>query len=181
MNVFSPRTTVQDEEAIVDFSGDVKTISDCLIHGRVDPSKLSLPLRTVAQRGYTVASLAATDLIAASIRVPIFSNRFVDVMGEALSGEMEFIACGVECEGRIVECFAGHILRELPLVDASKSEFRKLISGGSMLLRAVYHSSFDSEFLIARDVESKARFVVSERFKSLCEANALNIEFGKPV
>lgn len=181
MNVFSVRTTVQSEEAIVDFLGDVKAISDCLIHGRTEASKLGLPLRAVAQRGYTVANLATTDLIAASIRVPVFSPRFANVMGEALSQEMEFIPCGVECEGQTIECFAGRILKELPLVDASKSEFRKLASGGSMLLRAVYHTSFDVDFLIARDVESRVRFVVSERFKSLCTAKALQVEFGRPV
>jgi hypothetical protein len=181
MKIYSVRTTVQSEEAIVDFSREVDTVSGYLIHGRGSLASMNLPLQAIAQAGYTRSNITTTDYITASIRVPIFSTRFCDALGERLSGELEFIPCIVECEGQAFEFHAGRVLKSLPLVDTEKSEYRKLASGSSLLMRAVYRTSFESSFLISRDVGSRARFVVSEEFKALCEVNALNIEFGLPV
>lgn len=181
MTVYALRTTVQNEEAIIDFSGDTRAIADVFIHGRRDLASLSGPLRAVAQAGYTAANLPTTDFIAASQRVPVFSKRFVETLGDALASDLEFAPCVIECEGQPFEAYAGRIRQSLSLVDASRSEYRKLVSGGTTLLKAVYRSTFDAEFLIARDTESRARYVASERFKTLCEAQGLRIEFGQPV
>ncbi|WP_321808485.1 hypothetical protein [Burkholderia sp. BCC1993] len=181
MNIYSIRTTVQSEFAIVDFSRDPKGISNYFIHGRGDLRDLSIPLKAVAQSGYTKSNIQATDYIAASIRVPIFSTRFQDVLGEKFSGELEFVPCVIACDGQPFQFSAGRILRSLPLIDTEKSQYRKLASGASLLLRAVYRSEIESKFFICRDNDSHGRFVVSEAFKTLCEAHDFSIEFGSPV
>ncbi|RQR81941.1 hypothetical protein DIE11_12445 [Burkholderia sp. Bp9012] len=181
MNIYSIRTTVQHENAIVDFQGDTDAISDLLIYGRGDLHRMTVPLRATAQAGYTAGNIASTDYIAASIRVPVFSTRFQELLGESLSDEIEFIPCLVECDGQTFRFFAGKIEKTLPVVDTERSMYRKLASGTSMLLRAVYRTSFESRFLICRDASSRGRFVVSSDFKRLCDQNGMNIEFGVPV
>lgn len=180
MEIYALRTTVQDEEAIVDFA-DSDAVSSCLIYGRGNPGGLAAPLMAVAQRGYTRANIGTTDYVSASIRIPIFSIRFRDLLGERLSQELEFIPCLIKCGNDSFEFFAGRTLTTLPLVDPGKSQYRKLASGASILLKAAYRDSLETGFLICRDVESRGRFVVSDEFRKLCSLHSLNVEFGTPV
>ena len=180
MQIYSIRTTVQSEQAIIDFAeGDA--VSSCFIYDRADLNTLAAPLRAVAQRGYTPANIGTTDYISASIKVPVFSLRFHDVLGERLSEELEFFPCTVACQNVSFEFLAAKTLKALPLVDPDKSQYRTLASGASILLRAVYRDSIDEDFLICRDTESRGRLIVSEQFRKLCASYSLDIEFGTPV
>ncbi|WP_175030457.1 hypothetical protein [Burkholderia lata] len=180
MKIYALRTTVQDEEAIVDFA-DSGAVSSCLIYGRDNPAGLAVPLMAVAQHGYTRTNIVTTDYVSASVRIPIFSIRFRDLLGKRLSQELEFIPCLIKCENDSFPFFAGRTLKTLPLVDPGKSQYRKLASGTSILLKAAYRDPPETGFLICRDVESRGRFVVSDEFRKLCGLYSLNIEFGAPV
>lgn len=178
MKIYSLRTTVDNPDAIVDFSGSADRIADYFIHNRGDGKFLQhSPLRAVAQSGYTPDALEGTDFVAASLRIPLFSSRFVEALAPMLKDEVQFHPCTVTSADREVEFHAAKILMFLDLLQSSQPR----PSLGRPLLGAKYREEFDRAFLMARDTTSRARYVVSQPLRDAVEREGLRVGFAEPV
>lgn len=148
--------------------------------GTDKPFLFSKP-KAVAQPRIRFAEVVVSDYLEANIGVPIFSERTRQVLASALSNDMAFYECSVECEGKALSFYLGKVLRYLPLVDEAKSEFRVLTDGQKVLSIAAYRSDNLPEFYIARDINHRERLVVSDFFVDKCKAMGLNIDFAPPI
>ncbi|WP_414172569.1 hypothetical protein [Clavibacter tessellarius] len=140
-------------------------------------SSNSSRLRARAQSRYTGSDLEEIDYVASTSSVPIFSKRFVDLIGQTLEDELVFHPCVIECEGRDYEFFAARTLLRLDLVDAARSSSRPLPDGSISLTKLAYLDESRTDFHIARDRSEVFGVVVTDAMRSLCEAHDLKIDF----
>ncbi len=133
--------------------------------------------RGIAQDGIALADVAGADYLDLSIGIPIFSPRAVALFRRSAADEMTFHSCVIACEGQEFPFFLARINKRVALVDKARSTFRSLADGEQMLSGAVYHSTFDEDFLIARDVDSPCHMAVLAAFRDLCLQHQLVIDF----
>jgi hypothetical protein len=167
-------TTVDDPEAVIDFTGNPRRRS-VLFEAATGDDRARFQAR--AQRGYTPETLAATDFVTASTGVPVFSTRVVDRIGDALRADATFFPCAITCQGEKFEFFAARVETRTSLFDESRSVFRHLADGGRSLVKPAYRSGFDREFLLARDHHELFDLAASERFRQLATEHGLAIAF----
>jgi hypothetical protein len=134
-------------------------------------------LRARAQSGYRASDLEEIDYVESTSPVPIFSKRFVDLIGQTLEDELVFHPCVIECEGSDYEFFAARTLLRLDLVDAARSSSRPLPDGGTSLTKLAYLDESRTDFHIARDRNEVFDLVVTDAMRSLCETHDLNMDF----
>lgn len=174
MRIYSLWTTVEDPAAVVDFVGDARRRS-VLFEAATGDDQAQFQAR--AQRGYTPQTLAATDFLTASTGVPIFSTRVVDRIGDVLRADATFFPCTITCQGEQFSFVAARIDTRANLIDESASVFRQLSDGERSLIKPVYRSEFDRDFLLARDHHELFDLAASERFRQLANQNGLAIAF----
>jgi hypothetical protein len=135
------------------------------------------PLVGQLQDGVKAASLAALDYLPSFGGVPLFSPKFVHVMGELLKNEVEFHPCSVICEETSHEFFVARLLQRRHLLDYPSSG---LGEGAGRFQSNFIRSDLDEDFLLAREQhELKCYvFVASERFKQAVEKLKLGIAFN---
>lgn len=133
--------------------------------------------RGVAQTGIALADVAGADYLDINIGIPVFSPKAVELFQRIAAGEMTFHSCVVECEGQDFPFFLARINKRVGVVDNARSTFRSLTGGEQVLSGAVFRSTFDEDFLIARDVDFQGQMVVSASFRDLCLKHQLAINF----
>jgi hypothetical protein len=133
--------------------------------------------RGVAQEGIAPADVARADYLDINIGIPVFSPKAVEIFRGSMADEMTFHPCVVECEGQDFPFFFGRINKRVALVDKARSTFRSLTDGEHVLSGAVFRSTFDEDFLIARDVEFPEQMAVTSAFRDLSLQHQLAIDF----
>ena len=129
-----------------------------------------------AGAGYTVKNIEKTDYINCSPPL-LFSERFVEKIGNQLSDEMEFFPCNLICQGISLNWYAARIIRKMSIIDKVTSTYSILSEGEKVIRIANYRKDIEEHFYIARDEENIPYWVVSEYFMDLCKENGLLIRF----
>lgn len=133
--------------------------------------------RGIAQDGIAPADVAGADYLDITIGIPVFSPKAVELFQRSAADEMTFHSCVVECKGQDFPFFLARINKRVALVDKARSTFRSLTDGEQVLSGAVFRSTFDADFLIARDVEFPEVMAVTSAFRDLCRQHQLAIDF----
>jgi hypothetical protein len=134
------------------------------------------PIVGEVQEGISLAKFKELDYFPAFGGIPVFSQRFVETMSEAVALKIEFHKCLLTCENESNTFYVGKLLKRSRLVDHEKSgTFDEINRFKSLAIRA----TIDDEFLIAREVEPlKAYvFVAKQEFVDLVSKFRLQIAF----
>ncbi|WP_155522028.1 hypothetical protein [Xanthomonas translucens] len=177
MSYYSLQTAISNELVIVDFAGSRNRLVEYFVLDGDGKFLNFVELRARVQSGYVGSDLEGVDYIESTSPVPIFSKRFVDVVGSILKDELIFHPCLVECEGIEYEFFAAKTLLRLELVDVKNSVGRPLPDGGVSLTKLAYFDESRTDFCIARDKSEVFDLVVTDKLRSLCEMHNLKINF----
>ena len=129
----------------------------------------------VAGEGYTLENIKKTDFINCTPQL-LFSNRFVEKVGNLLSEEMQFFPCNLICKDVKLDWFAARIIRQLPIIDKEETTYWE-VDGKRMVRLVKYRNDIEEQFYIARDEEHIPYWVVSELFMDLCKKNGLQLLF----
>jgi hypothetical protein len=165
-----------------DLEGSQARAIDFLVYGKGDGKFLRfVSLRAKAQEGYTIASLAATDFVAGSGSVPLFSDRFRQEVGATLDDEVKFYECRVECQGREFSFHAGQTTRSRDLIDSAGSSYHTLTDGSKIVERAAYRSDCPQDFFLAREKSEPSRLIASDRFRDLVTSLGLHVRLLAPI
>lgn len=114
--------------------------------------------RGVAHAGMALADVAGADYLDINIGIPVFSPKAVELFERFAADEMTFYSCVIECKGQDFPFFLVRINKRVAVVDKARSTFRSLTDGEQVLSGAVFRSTFDEDFLIARDVDFRVRW-----------------------
>ena len=144
-------------------------------HGDVEQMK-NKKIDFLAGAGYTLENIEKTDYINCSPPL-LFSERFVEKIGNELSNEVEFFPCNLICKGISLNWYAARIMRKMAIIDKEASTYSILSEGEKVIRIAKYRNDIDEKFYIARDDENIPYWVVSELFMELCKKNNLSIRF----
>lgn len=119
--------------------------------------------------------LEKIDYLSALTGIPLFSKKFVERFQEANLAGLEFSPCKLISSSKKEHTFyIGIILNFLNIQNRKLTELgQKRIA----LLSPTIFNKIEQDFIIARDIESRFLYVVSESFKNFCNLNALNIGF----
>jgi len=179
MVLYELLTTVWHPDAIIDISKNDHQIFDFFVSCTDNGNFLkSTRLTAKAQNGYTRSNIMTADYLNASISAPVFSKRFVDILGEQVKEDVDFFECFVQCQGEESLFYVGKVKKFIPnLIDQEKSLYMTLAGGKRILKRAVFNKRVVTPFFLARDREFKTRWVVSDEFRDLVNANKLAINF----
>lgn len=131
--------------------------------------------RGVAQTGMALADVAGADYLDINIGIPVFSPKAVELFERFAADEMTSHSCVIECKGQDFPFFLVRINKRVAVVDKARSTFRSLADGEQVLSGAVFRSTFDEDFLIARDVDFQGQMAVSASFRDLCLQHQLAI------
>jgi hypothetical protein len=133
-----------------------------------------------AQKGLTDKLLNEADYLE-DIRmgnIPVFSEKFVEKMGNHLSGFIEYYPCNVNLKENNYLFYIAKINNLYSVVNYNKSGKRKLTDGSDIISAPyVIKHEIDEKLLIIRDTEYKTKVIVSELFKKIVEENKLKIKF----
>lgn len=182
MGLFNLASVIDGEDCLVDILDGKGRIFNYFLNPNQDGNflKYFIP-KGKAQSGITKRNIGTVDYLRASIGVPFFSVKFVQVLQKHLSKEIAFHECFIECEGEEFQFFLAKTKLYIPIVDRENSLYRKLTDGTKVITRAKYREDAADEFFIARDDRFHERLVVSDRFKELVIGENLQIEFMEPV
>ena len=152
-------------------------IEEFFVAGGDPPGTTFLPpLVGELQDGVTASMLPRLDYLPSFGGVPLFSEAFVQAMGNALKNEAEFHPCTVLCEQRPFAFFVARLLRKAHLLDYPASG----VGEGAARFQANYlRPDLNEDFLITREEhELKCYvFVASDAFKTAVERHKLGIGF----
>lgn len=177
MKVFGLTSSTQAGD-LVDFKDPKGRLAGYFIWGTDEGKFLAhASPRGIAQSGTAPADVARADYLDINIGIPVFSANAVELLQRSAEEEMTFHSCVIECDGNDFPFFLARLNKRLELVDRARSTFRSLTDGEKVLSGAVFHDSFDEEFLTARDVEFPGRMAVSATFRELCLQHQLVIDF----
>lgn len=134
------------------------------------------PLVGELQDGARASMLPRLDYLPSFGGVPLFSEAFVQAMGDALKDEAEFHPCTVRCEQTPFSYFVARLLRKTHLLDYPASG----IGESAERFQANYlRLDLNQDFLIARE-KNKLKcyvFVASDAFRTAAEECHLGIGF----
>jgi hypothetical protein len=144
------------------------------VAGRLDAGDLPDNLIARCQDGLSKSDLSRLDYLHSFGGIPVFSNRFLDAMGE-LDGEIEYRKTQVLMGGERFEFNIGRILNRMTLIDYEKSG----IGTGDFLASTYFLRNLASGFLIARERNPLCQsvFAVTEDFVNLAGKHRLHILF----
>lgn len=129
----------------------------------------------IAEKGYTKKLMNTLDFLNCILPIPVFSQRFVDEKREELENELVFYPCTVLRESEKINFFIARILKFRDIFDIQHSGKRQLIDGTFIPDIPYYYKEPNDDFYIVRDLTYKNRYVVSDKFKEMC--NDMKIDF----
>ena len=132
----------------------------------------------IPSSGYSHAQLENLDFFNCVIPIPVFSERFKERMGDVLCDEMEFVHGEIVSKKGNIDMYIGLIRNNLPLLNEEKSGKRSLSNGDIVPDYPYFYNLPQTDFYIARDSKYPSKYVVSERFKDLCDSNGFKLGFS---
>lgn len=132
----------------------------------------------IASQGYTQVQLNNWDFFNCIISIPIFSEKFKVKVGDVLSENIKFIPGEIISSKGHIRIYMGLITNIMPLFDKINSNTRLLEDGTNVPDYPNYYHIQTQEFYIARDDKYPSKYVVSDKFKELCNSNGLELVFS---
>lgn len=180
LKLYRINTMINHPDSMAGFYKDDKDVYDFFKLNKGDEEKiLRRDLSFVAGKGYTLKNINDTDYISCPTAL-LFSERFVNVLGNQLEQDMQFVPCNLICENNNIKWYAARIKKRVSVIDEEASIYRKLTDGQKIIKFARYRKDITIPFFIAEDLKYTSYYVVSELFKELCENNNILIKFEKP-
>ena len=166
--IYSLITSVLRPDALVDISSNAERFHGLFVALNGNDKFLSYSrIVFTAQNGYTDKDLMELDYLSSSLGIPIFSKKFVDLVGEILSEDASFYKCIVRNKENEYDYFVCNIEKKESLVDIDNSEYRILTDGRKVIKKPVFIRRQKDDFFIARDEIFTHLYAVSEKFISL--------------
>ena len=91
---------------------------------------------------------------------------------------MEFVHGEIVSKKGNIDMYIGLIKNNLPLLNEEKSGKRSLSNGDIVPDYPYFYNLPQTDFYIARDSKYPSKYVVSERFKELCDSNGFKLGFS---
>lgn len=132
----------------------------------------------IPSKGYSYAQLNKWDFFNCIISIPIFSKNFKNKIGDLLSEEIEFVYGEISSIKGNIGIYMGLIKNVLSIIDECRSNKRFLDNGDLVIDSPFYYSIPPKDFFIARDKKHPSKYVVSQKFKNLCESNGFELGFN---
>jgi len=129
----------------------------------------------IAGKGYSEKLIKTIDFFNCVLPIPIFSKRFVDKNEKELQNELEFYPCNILSGNENMNFFIARILKFRDIFDTQHSGKRQLTDGTFIPDIPYYYKEQSVSFYIVRDLIYKNRYVVSDKFREMC--NGLEINF----
>ena len=128
--------------------------------------------------GYSHAQLKNLDFFNCVISIPVFSERVKERMEDVLCDELDFVHGEIISTKGNVGIYIGLIKNVLYVFDEENSG-KRFLSNGDVVPDSPYcYILPQSDFYIARDSKYPSKYVVSERFKELCNSNGFKLRFS---
>lgn len=129
-----------------------------------------------ADTGVKDTDLEKVDFLIGFVSLPIFSERFMEILADTLGDEITFYPIEITAQNLKKKFFVGKINRYLELIDYEKSDTEEI--DGELTLdyfgNIVYNENLP-EFYIARDKHSYTDWFISEKMKNLIEEHQLYV------
>ena len=136
----------------------------------------NIKMEFMADKGYTLKNIEKTDYIF-TFSAMLFSEKFVDSVGEVLKDEIKFFPCKIICKGVYLDWYSAQIKHFIPIVDKELSVY-EIDEDGELDFEFVkFREDFEQPFYVAADSEDIGGFVVTDLFQKLCEDHNLMVGF----
>ena len=179
MKIFTLRTTANGGGDIITLRDNTNRLSGYFISNRNDGKFLQhVKLQAEAQENLPSVEILKSDFLQATIGIPLFSQKARDVFTREIPEALEFHLIEIRADGHTHAFYLAKVMMSADIIDGDKSTYLTLSGGVRLIDVVVCHSTFDSEFYIARDRDHPAYLVVSEKFVKLCADNNLSIDFA---
>jgi hypothetical protein len=128
----------------------------------------------IAGKGYSEKLITTLDFLNCVLPIPIFSEKFVDKNGKELENELIFYPCNILNGNKTMNFFIARIIKFRDIFDIQHSGKRQLTDGTFIPDIPYYYKEQSDIFHIARDLTYKNRYVVSDKFKEICNDMKIN-------
>lgn len=138
-----------------------------------------IKLAGVPQTIFNQDVLTARDYLKGNMCIPMFSERFVNLMASILKNEALFYPIDIINNNIHTTFYLTKILKYMDFIDyeETKNAVNEDRENGVFFSSPIVFNPNLAPFLIARDKKEQFRWYVSDVFKSLCEKNRLRIKF----
>lgn len=138
-----------------------------------------IKLAGVPQKDIKQDVLDTCDYLKGNIDIPIFSQRFVNLMGPILENEVSFYPIDIYNNNTHNTFYLTRILRYMDFIDYEKTAhaINKDRENGVFFSSPIVFKTNLTPFLIARDINEPFRWFISDDFKQSCKNNKLKIKF----
>ncbi|MFK8302584.1 imm11 family protein [Capnocytophaga stomatis] len=129
-----------------------------------------------ADVGVKDSDLEKVDFLIGFVSLPIFSERFVEILSKEIGDEITFYPIEIEAKTVKKPFFVAKINRYLELIDYEKSDTEEIDGelAPDYFGNIVYNENLP-EFYIARDKHSYTDWFISEKMKKLIEKYKLYV------
>jgi hypothetical protein len=128
----------------------------------------------IAGKGYSEKQIKTLDFLNCVLPVPVFSQKFVDKNGKELENELSFYTCNIFNNNEKMNFFIARILKYRDIFDIQHSGKRQLTDETFIPDIPYYYKEQSDIFYIVRDLTYKNRYVVSGKFKEMCNGMKIN-------
>ena len=124
-------------------------------------------LKGVPQKDIKQDVLGACDYLKSNIEIPIFSQRFVDIMTPILKNQVYFYPIDIYNNNIHTTFYLTKIFKYMDFIDyeETKNAVNKDIENGVFFSSPIVFKPNLAPFLIARDITEPFRWFVSDDFK----------------
>lgn len=122
----------------------------------------------IAQTGYSENFIKQLDFINCVLPIPIFSQRFVETIGNKIEDELQFYPCSILVRNKKIDFYIGKIIKYKEIIDLKHSGRRQLTDGTFIPDIPYFYKRQKEDYYIIRDSTYKSHYIVSDFFKQLC-------------
>ncbi|MBO5186609.1 MAG: hypothetical protein J6B91_06110 [Prevotella sp.] len=180
MNIYSIVPHSSNWRNLIVYQNNNDRLMEYFVFNDNDGSFLQyIALTGVPQRKIKQDVLDVCDYLKGNICIPMFSERFVNLMGPILKDEVLFYPIDIINDNTHTTFFATKIIKYMELIDdeqTAKAEDKDRENGIMFSSPIVFQENI-APFLIARDINEPFRWFVSDDFKSICNKNRLRVKF----
>ncbi|EFR56214.1 hypothetical protein POZ07_22105 [Bacteroides uniformis] len=138
-----------------------------------------MKLTGIPQKDIKQDVLDTCDYLQGNIDIPIFSQRFVNLMTPILKNEVYFYPIDIYNNNTHTTFYLTKILKYMDFIDYEKTAhaINKDRENGIFFSSPIVVKTNLTPFLIARDIKEPFRWFISDEFKQYAKKNRLKIKF----
>lgn len=180
MNIYCIDSVISNFRNRIVFQNNNKRLMDHFVFDDDNGTFLNyIKLSGVPQKNIKRSILDNCDYLQGNIDIPIFSQRFVELMSPFLKNDVRFYPIEIYNDGESVTFYIAKIFKYMDFIDFDKSNavVARDRENGVFFSSPIVIKPNLSPFLIARDINEPFRWFVSDDFRQYVKKNGLQIKF----